>query len=46
MGIIRSGRRDMGNAYIERVTRVKNQIIARLRARLGMVRNANEMHWV
>ena len=31
------------NAYNERVSRVENQIIARLRDRLGMARNANEM---
>ena len=36
----------MGNAYNERVSRVEIQIIARLRDRLGMVRNANEMLWV
>ena len=31
------------NAYNERVARVENQIIARLRDRLGTARNANEM---
>lgn len=31
------------NAYNERVSRVENQIIARLRDRLGTARNANEM---
>ncbi|KAJ4492499.1 dynein heavy chain, N-terminal region 1-domain-containing protein [Lentinula lateritia] len=31
------------NAYNERVSRVKNQIIARLRDRLGTARNANKM---
>jgi hypothetical protein len=31
------------NAYNERVTRVENQIIARLRDRLGTARNANEL---
>ena len=31
------------NAYNERVSRVENQILARLRDRLGMARNANEM---
>ena len=31
------------NAYNERVARVENQIIARLRDRLGRARNANEM---
>ncbi|KAF8653334.1 hypothetical protein AX16_004034 [Volvariella volvacea WC 439] len=31
------------NAYNERVSRVENQIIARLRERLGTARNANEM---
>lgn len=30
-------------AYNERVARVENQIIARLRERLGTARNANEM---
>jgi hypothetical protein len=30
-------------AYNERVARVENQIIARLRDRLGTARNANEM---
>ena len=30
------------NAYNERVARVENQIIARLRDRLGMAHNANE----
>jgi hypothetical protein len=30
-------------AYNERVSRVENQIIARLRDRLGTARNANEM---
>ena len=35
VGIIRSGHRDMGNAYNERVSLVKNQIVARLRDRLG-----------
>ena len=31
------------NAYNEHVSRVENQIIARLRDRLGTARNANEM---
>ncbi|KAG8800414.1 hypothetical protein FRC16_002934 [Serendipita sp. 398] len=31
------------NAYNERIARVENQIIARLRDRLGTARNANEM---
>jgi len=31
------------NAYNERVARVENQIIAKLRDRLGTARNANEM---
>ena len=31
------------NAYNERVARVENQIISRLRDRLGTARNANEM---
>ena len=31
------------NAYNERVSRVENQIIARLRDGLGTARNANEM---
>ena len=31
------------NAYNERVARVENQIISRLRDRLGSARNANEM---
>lgn len=31
------------SAYTERVARVENQIIARLRDRLGTARNANEM---
>ena len=31
------------NTYNERVSRVKNQIIARLQDRLGTARNANEM---
>ena len=31
------------NAYTERVSQVENQIIARLRDRLGTARNANEM---
>ena len=31
------------SAYNERVARVENQIIARLRDRLGTARNANEM---
>ena len=31
------------NTYNERVSRDKNQIIARLQDRLGMARNANEM---
>jgi Dynein heavy chain, N-terminal region 1 len=31
------------NAYNERVSRVENQIISRLRDRLGTARNANEM---
>lgn len=31
------------NAYNERVSRVENQIIARLRDKLGTARNANEM---
>ena len=31
------------NAYNERVSHVENQIIARLRDRLGTARNANEM---
>ena len=31
------------NAYNERVSRVENQIIARLRDRLGTARNASEM---
>jgi len=31
------------NAYGERVARVENQIIAKLRDRLGTARNANEM---
>ena len=31
------------NAYNEHVARVENQIIARLRDRLGTARNANEM---
>ena len=46
MGIIRRGRRDMGSAYNERVSRVENQIITRLRDRLGTVPNAIEMLWV
>ena len=31
------------HAYNERVARVENQIVARLRDRLGTARNANEM---
>lgn len=31
------------NVYNERVSRVENQIIARLRDRLGTAKNANEM---
>jgi len=31
------------NAYNERIARVENQIISRLRERLGNARNANEM---
>ena len=33
----------MGNACNERVARVENHIITRLRDRFGMSRNANEM---
>ena len=43
VGIIGRGHRDMGNAYNERMSLVENQIIARLRDRLGTARNANEM---
>ena len=34
------------NAYNEWVSRVENQIIARLWNRQGMVRNVNKMFWV
>ena len=43
MGIIRRRHGDMGNAYNERVSRVENQIIARLWDRLGTARIENEM---
>jgi hypothetical protein len=37
------GNGNLDDAYIERVSRVENQNIARLRDRLGTARNANEM---